>query len=113
MLNVLEFVFALSGDKNTQSHLFVNGSMGGIISKTKNFSVKDTSVSININKDTDIDYGYTHASGEGVVGLGALGGNVDLVNSNGTDKNLVISLSLGLGLRGDVENQEQPRLRPS
>ena len=86
--------FALSGDKNTQSHLFVNGSMGGIISKTKNFSVKDTSVSININKDTDIDYGYTHASGEGVVGLGALGGNVDLVNSNGTDKNLVISLSL-------------------
>ena len=97
--------FTLNGNAQTQSLLTINSALAGIVAKTRNNSVNDTSVAININYDKNVANPWAPPSGSnGITGLGSYGkGDLLLSNVNSKDKTLSIAVNTSSEYNQDAD----------
>ena len=100
--------FSLAGDSSGESSLTINSALAGVVSKAREFILKDTSLTVNLSKNGNLmDRWYTPIQYFGIAGIDAIGGNINISNTNASGKILAIAVNANSNANGGTYGDKE------
>lgn len=100
--------FSLAGDSSGESSLTIKSALAAVVSKSQNVSFKDTSLIVNLSKSGNLmDRWYTPIQYFGIAGIDAIGGNINISNTNASGKILTITVEANSNANGGAYGDKE------